>query len=115
MGKAPAQIQHLDGKRMIAVSANVQGRSPGEVMQDAMKLAKEINFPPGYGVELDGARQGPEGSVRRDGHRAGHGHRPDVPDPGDAVRLVHAPLAVMLSLPLSLIGVVLALLLTKGT
>ena len=25
MGKGPAQIQHADGKRMIAVSANAQG------------------------------------------------------------------------------------------
>jgi len=30
MGKGPARIQHQDGKRMIAVSANAQGRSPGE-------------------------------------------------------------------------------------
>ena len=28
MGKGPSRIEHADGKRMIAVSANVQGRSP---------------------------------------------------------------------------------------
>ena len=49
MGKGPAQIQHLDGKRMIAVSANTQGRQSGEVTADAMKLAKQIDFPQGYG------------------------------------------------------------------
>ena len=51
MGKGPAQIQHLDGKRMIAVSANAQGRASGEVTADAMKLAKAIDFPPGYGID----------------------------------------------------------------
>ena len=40
MGKGPAQIQHLDGKRMIAVSANAQGRASGEVTADAMKIAQ---------------------------------------------------------------------------
>ncbi len=55
MGKGPAQIQHQDGKRMIAVSANAQGRSPGEVTADALKIAKQIEFPPGYGLELGGA------------------------------------------------------------
>ena len=38
-----------------------------------------------------------------------------VPDPRGAVRLVLDPLAIMLSLPLSLIGVVLALLVTRDT
>ena len=55
MGKGPAQIQHQDGKRMIAVSANAQGRSAGEVTSDALKIAKSIQFPPGYGLELGGA------------------------------------------------------------
>jgi HAE1 family hydrophobic/amphiphilic exporter-1 len=45
MGKGPSQIQHYDGKRMIAVSANVQGRSAGEVTSDALKIAKAMSFP----------------------------------------------------------------------
>ncbi|MFM1766600.1 MAG: Multidrug resistance protein MdtC, partial [Pseudomonadota bacterium] len=55
MGKAPSKIEHSDGKRTIGVSANVQGRSSGEVTADALKIAKNINFPEGYGIELDGA------------------------------------------------------------
>src|SRR6185369_13164175 len=55
MGKGPSQIQHAGGKRMIAVSANAQGRSSGELTGEAMKLAKSMDFPPGYGVELAGA------------------------------------------------------------
>ena len=45
MGKGPAQIQHSDGKRTIAVSANAQGRSPGEVTADALKIAQADRLP----------------------------------------------------------------------
>src|SRR5258706_1051161 len=47
MGKGPAQIQHLDGKRMVAVSSNTDGRASGEVTADALKLAKQLDFPEG--------------------------------------------------------------------
>ena len=89
MGKGPAQIQHLDGKRTIAVSANAQGRASGEVTADAMKIAQAIDFPPGYGLDAGRRLARPAGGLQRDGHRAGHGHRADVPGAGDAVRLVH--------------------------
>ena len=39
MGKGPSGIDHTDGKRTVTVSANAQGRSNGEVTEDAMKLA----------------------------------------------------------------------------
>jgi HAE1 family hydrophobic/amphiphilic exporter-1 len=115
MGKGPAQIQHVDGKRMIAVSANAQGRSSGEVTSDAVKLAKQIDFPEGYGLQLGGASRDQKEVFSE-----------------MAIALVlgiglmylilviqfgsfTAPLPVMLSLPLSLIGVVVALMLTRGT
>jgi HAE1 family hydrophobic/amphiphilic exporter-1 len=115
MGKGPAQIQHQDGKRMIAVSANAQGRSPGEVTGDAMKIAKQIEFPAGYGLELGGASRDQKEVFSEMGIALVMG-----------VALMYlvlvmqfgsftAPLPVMLSLPLSLIGVVLALLATGGT
>ena len=115
MGKGPAQIQHSDGKRMIAVSANAQGRSPGEVTSDAMKIAKQIDFPTGYGIELGGASRDQKEVFSEMGIALVMG-----------IGLMYlilviqfgsftAPLPVMLSLPLSLIGVVVALLLTKGT
>ncbi len=115
MGKGPAQIQHSDGKRMIAVSANAQGRSPGEVTSDAMKIAKGIEFPAGYGLELGGASRDQKEVFSEMGIALLMG-----------IALMYlvlvmqfgsftAPLPVMLSLPLSLIGVVLALLATKGT
>ncbi len=115
MGKGPAQIQHSDGKRMIAVSANVQGRSPGEVTSDAMKIAKQIDFPTGYGLELGGASRDQQ-EVFTEMFIAlvmgiGLMYFTLVIQFGSFT----APLPIMLSLPLSLIGVVLALLATKGT
>ena len=115
MGKGPSQIQHSDGKRTISVAANAQGRSPGEVTADAMKLAKAMDFPPGFGLELAGASRDQQEVFREMGIALVSG-----------IALMYlilvmqfgsftAPLAVMLSLPLSLIGVVLALLLTGGT
>ena len=115
MGKGPARIQHSDGKRMIAVSANAQGRSAGEVTTDAMKIAKLIEFPDGYGLELGGASREQKEVFSEMGIALVMG-----------IALMYlvlvmqfgsftAPLPVMLSLPLSLIGVVLALLATKGT
>ena len=89
MGKGPSQIQHADGKRTIAVSANAQGRSPGEVTADAMKIAHAIDFPPGYGLELAGASRDQQEVFAQMGIALVTRHRADVPDPGDAVRLVH--------------------------
>ena len=115
MGNAPSKIEHFDGKRTIGVSANVQGRSSGEVTADALKLAKSINFPEGYGIELDGASKDQKEVFTEMGIALVSG-----------IGLMYfilvmqfssftAPLAVMFSLPLSLIGVVLALLLTGST
>lgn len=115
MGKGPAAIQHLDGKRTVAVSANAQGRSPGEVSNDAKKLAQSMSFPPGYGIQLGGASKDMEEVFGALGIALVSG-----------IGLMYlvlviqfnsftAPMPVMLSQPLSLIGVVVALLLTQGT
>ncbi|MDP3759257.1 MAG: efflux RND transporter permease subunit [Ramlibacter sp.] len=115
MGEGPAQIQHLGGKRMIAVSANAQGRASGDVTQDAIKLAQRMEFPPGYGVELGGAGKdqkevfGAMGTALVMG--VGLMYLILVVQFGSFT----APMSVMLSLPLSLIGVVLALLATRST
>jgi HAE1 family hydrophobic/amphiphilic exporter-1 len=115
MGRGPSQIQHSDGKRTISVAANAQGRSPGEVTADAMKIAQATRFPPGYGLELAGASKDQQEVFTQMGIALVSG-----------IALMYlilvmqfssftAPLAVMLSLPLSLIGVVLALLVTHST
>jgi HAE1 family hydrophobic/amphiphilic exporter-1 len=115
MGKGPAQIQHLDGKRMVAVSANVQGRASGEVTADAMAIAKKIDFPEGYGITLGGASRDQKEVFSEMFIALVMG-----------IALMYlvlvmqfgsftAPLPVMLSLPLSLIGVVMALKITNGS
>src|SRR5262249_44184064 len=115
MDKAPSAIQHADGKRMVVVAANAQGRSSGEVTSDAMKLVKAIEFPPGFGVQLAGASRDQEEVFRDLGIALISG-----------VTLMYlvlviqfgsftAPIPVMISLPLSLVGVVVALLITRGT
>ncbi len=115
IGKAPSQIQHSDGKRQITVSANAQGRASGEVTADALKIAKSMTYPPGYGLELAGGSRDQQEVFSRMAIALAAG-----------IGLMYlilviqfssftAPLPVMLSLPLSLIGVVSALLLTKNT
>jgi multidrug efflux pump subunit AcrB len=115
LDKGPAQIQHLDAKRTVTVSANAQGRAPGEVTKDAMALAKAIEFPPGFGLSLGGASRDQQ-EVFSEMFTA--------LIMGIAVMYLvlvmqfgsfSAPLPVMLSLPLSLIGVVVALFVTGGT
>ena len=115
IGKAPSQIQHSDGKRQITVSANAQGRASGEVTADALKIAKSMTYPPGYALELAGGSRDQQEVFSRMAIALAAG-----------IGLMYlilviqfssftAPLPVMLSLPLSLIGVVSALLLTKNT
>jgi hydrophobic/amphiphilic exporter-1 (mainly G- bacteria), HAE1 family len=115
MGKGPGQIQHGDGKRTITVSANAQGRAPGEVTSEAKKLAEKIDFPPGFGIELAGSARDQQVVFTA-----------MITALLSGIALMYfvlviqfnsftAPLGVMLSLPLSLIGVVLALILTGGT
>jgi hydrophobe/amphiphile efflux-1 (HAE1) family protein len=115
MGKGPSGIEHANGKRNITVSANAQGRSAGEVTEDALKLAKSFDYPPGYGLSLSGAGQDQKELFAEMliALLSGIGlmYLILVMQFGSFT----APLAVMLSLPLSLIGVVLALLLTGST
>ncbi|HYO16642.1 MAG TPA: efflux RND transporter permease subunit [Thermoanaerobaculia bacterium] len=111
----PGEIEHLDRDKVITVGANVEGRSLNEVFGDAQARIRRLQLPPG--VELS---QGGE-----------------VEDQADvftkvfqalalAVMLMYFilvlqfgsfldPLAILLSLPLSLVGVVLALILTGDT
>ena len=115
MGKSPAEISHKNSKRIINVSANVEGRSAGEVTTEALAIAKAIDFPAGFGIELDGQAKDQNDLFAEMGIALIMG-----------IGLMFfilvmqfgsftAPIPVMMSLPLSLIGVVLALIITKDT
>ena len=109
----PAVINHLDRDLVVNVEANVSGRSTGEVINDVTARIATIQLPPGVRITQGGdATAG--GGVRR--HLL---H-------GVALLLMYLilvmqfgsfldPLAIMLSLPLSLIGVMLALAVSGGT
>ncbi|HEX5755500.1 MAG TPA: efflux RND transporter permease subunit [Arenimonas sp.] len=115
MGRGPAAIEHYNRENTIAVTANVQGRSFGEVFGEAMALARKIDFPPGYDLAVGGSGRDQQevfGSI--------------LGALGIAILLMYlilvvqfhsflVPMAIMLSLPLSLIGVVLALKFTGAT
>ncbi|HLM45011.1 MAG TPA: efflux RND transporter permease subunit, partial [Myxococcaceae bacterium] len=111
----PAQINHLNREKVINIQANVQGRSLSEVMADIRTRTEKVRMPPGYVLG--------EGGEARD--QAEVFSRVFLAL-GTAVLLMYLilvlqfgsfldPLAILLSLPLSLIGVVLALLISGDT
>jgi HAE1 family hydrophobic/amphiphilic exporter-1 len=111
----PAQIDHLDRDKVVTVGANVEGRSLSEVTRDLNKRTAHLRLPPGVTLSQGG----------------------DVKNENDVFTKIFAalalavlmmylilvvqfgsfldPLAILLSLPLSLVGVVLMLLITGDT
>ncbi len=114
-GVGPAVINHLDRDRVVNVEFNVFGRSMGEVTSDAQAAINALNLGPDIRVTL-GAEAQQQNEVFGQIFLA----------LGTALMLMYLilvmqfgsfldPLAIMLSLPLSLIGVMLALALTGNT
>ncbi|MGH7657577.1 MAG: efflux RND transporter permease subunit, partial [Gemmatimonadales bacterium] len=114
-GIGPAQINHLDRDRVINVEANVQGRSLTEVVQEIETGLAELRLPPGYEITQGGETADQQEVFSR-----------VFTALGIALLLMYLilvvqfgsfldPLAILISLPLSLIGVVLALILTGDT
>ena len=114
-GLGPAIITHLDGDRVVAVQANVSGRSLGEVNEDIGARLKRIQLPAGVRVSQGGETED-QAEVFGNIFAA----------LGIAVLLMYLilvmqfgsfldPLAILVSLPLSLIGVMLGLGLTGNT
>ena len=114
-GLGPALISHLDRDNVVVVQANTQGRSLGEVKTDIDKALAKFTMPPGY-------RRTDGGEVKDQAEVFGK----ILGALGVAVLLMYLilvmqfgsflePIAIMVSLPLSLIGVVLALLITHDT
>lgn len=114
-GVGPALISHLNRDNNVVVEANTQGRSLGEVNGDIQKELSKFTLPAGY-------RFSAGGEVKDQAEVFGK----IFAALGVAVLLMYLilvmqfgsfldPIAIMVSLPLSLIGVVLALILTGGT
>ncbi len=111
----PAQINHLDRDKVVNVQANVQGRSLSEVLRDIRTRPQNVRLPQGYKI-TEGGEAADQTEV------FGRIFTALIV----AVLLMYLilvvqfgsfldPLAILISLPLSLIGVVLALLVTRDT
>ncbi len=112
---SPEQIRRLNLQRRISVTANAQGRAGGEVGRDAQEIAMGMQLPPGYRFDVGGGQRQLNETAAAAGAALGL-----------AVIFIYLvlasqfgsflqPIAIMTSLPLSLIGVFLALLLTGTT
>jgi len=114
-GTGPNQINRRDLMREVAINGNVFNRSAGEVSNDIRAQLDTISFPPGYRYQFSG-------STKNMAESFGYA----VSALAMAVIFIYMilasqfksflqPLALMTSLPLTLIGVVLALLLFRST
>jgi multidrug efflux pump subunit AcrB len=111
----PEIIRRQNLQRREAVFAGVQGRSAGDVGSDVQALVKATTLPPGYSFDVGGqTREQQEAFTAM------------LAAMGLAVIFIYIvlasqfgsfvqPIAIMASLPLSLIGVMLALLLWRST
>ena len=112
-GPGPARIDHLDRERVVTVEANTEDRSLSEVQSDInARVASNIRMPNGYSLRQGGESEDQQEIFTQIGMSL-----------GIAALLMYFvlvvqfgsfldPLAIMLSLPLSLIGVMLAMLIT---
>jgi multidrug efflux pump subunit AcrB len=111
----PEIIRRQNLQRREAVFAGVKDRSPGEVGDDVQKLIKETTLPPGYSFDVGGQMQQQA--------EAFGGLLAAMALAVIFIYIVLAsqfgsflqPIAIMASLPLALIGVMLALLFWRST
>ena len=114
-GIGPGEIQRLDRERVVTVGANAQGRALSEVIGGIQQRLPNVPLPPGYTLSQGG-----------EGEESAEVFGDMFAAMGIAILLMYFvlvlqfesfldPLAILLSLPLSLIGVMLALLLTGDT
>ncbi|HSQ81100.1 MAG TPA: efflux RND transporter permease subunit [Casimicrobiaceae bacterium] len=112
---SPQIIKREDLARRIGIYANAEGRPSGDVGSDVQKIAKAMQLPPGYRLQAAGQQQDMQDSFNA-----------ALAALGLAVIFIYLilasqfasftqPLAIMASLPFSLIGVFLALLVTGTT
>ena len=111
----PNQINRRDMTREVAINANVYNRSAGEVSGDIRKVLDGITFPPGYRYQFSGSAKNMAESFSY-----------ALLAMALAIVFIYMilasqfksflqPLALMTALPLTLIGVVLALLMFGST
>ncbi len=112
---SPQIIKRQELQRRVGIYASVEGRPSGDVGKEVQELLKTIELPPGYRFDVAGQTQDMQESFTA-----------AVAALGMAVIFIYLilasqfgsflqPLAIMASLPFTLIGVFLALLITGST
>ena len=112
---SPQIIKRQDLQRRVGIYANVEGRPAGDVGSDVQKIASSMQLPPGYSLQAAGQQQDMQESFQA-----------ALAALALAIVFIYLilasqfasftqPLAIMASLPFSLIGVFLALLVTRTT
>jgi len=111
----PSEIARKDGRRTITISANLAGKNLGEVTPAITAAIADLDVPPGYNVSSGGEQE----DLQESAASAGNALLLAVV----FIYLVLAsqfgsflqPVAIMFSLPLSLVGVMLGLLVGGST
>jgi len=111
----PNQINRRDLNREINVDANAFGRSSGDVSADIRKVLDEVSWPPGYRYSFGGSTKNMNESFAYAVGALGLAVIFIYMILASQFRSFLQPLALMSSLPLTLIGVVLALLVFRST
>jgi len=111
----PNQINRRDLNREINIDANALGRSSGEVSADVKKVLDAIAWPPGYRYSFGGSTKNMNESFAYAVGALALAIVFIYMILGSQFRSFLQPLALMSSLPLTLIGVVLALLVFRST
>jgi len=111
----PNQINRRDLNREINIDANALGRSAGEVSDDIRKVLAETAFPPGYRYVFGGSTKNMQESFSYAVGALALAVVFIYMILASQFRSFLQPLALMSSLPLTLIGVVLALLAFRST
>jgi hydrophobic/amphiphilic exporter-1 (mainly G- bacteria), HAE1 family len=111
----PNQINRRDLTREVAVNGNAQNRSAGEISEDIRAQLETIAFPPGYRYQFSGSTKNMAESFGYAVSALAMGVIFIYMILASQFRSFLAPIALMTSLPLTLIGVVLALLMFGST
>ncbi len=110
-----SQINRRDLMREITINANVYGRSLGEVSGDIRKALGSMAFPPGYRYQFGGSTKNMEESFGYALSALAMAVIFIYMILASQFKSFFQPLALMTSLPLTLIGVVLALLFFRSS
>jgi hydrophobic/amphiphilic exporter-1 (mainly G- bacteria), HAE1 family len=111
----PNQINRRDLTREVAVNGNAQNRSAGEISEDIRAQLDTVAFPPGYRYQFSGSTKNMAESFGYAVSALAMGVIFIYMILASQFRSFLAPMALMTSLPLTLIGVVLALLMFGST